>query len=99
MKKHSSLIFIRVLLAMLLIPFLIAEPLLAKAVIYTLPLLGLLAFIFEIKHHHSAEHKYNTYILITSLYLIGMMSESDLTRSAMIAGLVFSLYYTLFNPN
>lgn len=99
MKKHSTVIVFRTLLAIFLIPLLVVEPLLAKAVIYTLPLLGLLAFTVEIKNHHSAEHKYKTYLLIASLYFIGVMSDSDLMRSALIAGLIFSIYYTLLNSN
>ncbi|PPA72438.1 hypothetical protein [Jeotgalibacillus proteolyticus] len=76
----------------LLLPFLVLEPFISKVIIYSIPLFILLAFIAEMKNSSTAGGKMNAYILITSLYLLGILSEGTVMTSILVLGLVFSFY-------
>ncbi|MGD7045173.1 hypothetical protein [Jeotgalibacillus proteolyticus] len=83
--------FIRRIFGFFLLPLLIIEPFFSKIILYSLPLFILLAFISQVESK-SEFAKYNAYILITSLYLIGVWCDESLVRSILVTGLIFSLY-------
>ncbi|MDG5473378.1 hypothetical protein P6709_16700 [Jeotgalibacillus sp. ET6] len=83
--------FIRRIFGLFLLPLLIIEPFFSKIILYALPLFILLAFISQIESKKVLT-RYNAYILITSLYLIGIWCDETLVRSILLTGLIFSLY-------
>lgn len=96
MNQLRSKLIVRVFLTLLLIPILIFEPFVAMVTVYTLPLFVMLAFTASVENERPHTSKYNRYILITSLYLIGITFDEPFIRSVVVLGLVFSLYTALF---
>ncbi|MEW9501693.1 hypothetical protein [Jeotgalibacillus marinus] len=84
--------WLRVLAMALLIPLLMLEPFFTKMVIFLIPLFVLLAFTADMMNVRSQSKKINAYLLITSLYLIGVMSEGSFIRTMVVTGLVMSIY-------
>ena len=84
--------WLRILVVLFLVPFLLVEPFFSKVVLYTLPLFVLLTFTAEVGKGRSRSRQVNVYILITSLYLVGVSSGGSFIRAVIAAGLVMVIF-------
>ncbi|TFD97688.1 hypothetical protein [Jeotgalibacillus sp. R-1-5s-1] len=91
MKLNSVIKTIRLMMLIILIPLFVLLPDSVKAALYVLPLLILLSVSHLLLGEKPKHAKLRLYVLITCMYLIGVLAEQSLIRFIAAIAVIYAL--------